>query len=69
MEDSKKPRALRWESLKALDLSTGTDAWDVGITAYSATNVLRITITGEANKRINWSIAVDYVQIPSDVTL
>ena len=49
--------------------STGTDAWDVGITAYSATNVLRITITGEANKRINWSIAVDYVQIPSDVTL
>ena len=49
--------------------STGTDAWDVGITAYSATNVLRITIIGEANKRINWSIAVDYVQIPSDVTL
>ena len=49
--------------------STGTTAWDVGITAYSATNVLRITITGEVNKRINWSIAVDYVQIPSDVTL
>jgi len=49
--------------------STGTTAWDVGITAYSATNVLRIIITGEASKRINWSIAVDYVQIPSDITL
>jgi len=45
------------------DLADGATSWSVAITADDTNEVLKITVTGEASKNINWVAYGDAVQV------